>query len=104
MTGMGTMTTRIKVQPDGTTSIKTSVSIYVTGTGTSGADYTLNDSPVTNVDGIGSLPFSMNVNRIAKLVGSGVPDMYLHAVVKVTIDADGTITHDMLNVNINCNP
>jgi hypothetical protein len=103
--GMGTMVTRTKLQPDGTTSIKVAVSIYATGTGSiSGAAYTLKDHMVQNVFGVASLPFSFNTMRTAKLVGDGVPDMYLHSVVKVTIDIDGTIKQDFTNVHIDCNP
>ena len=98
------MITRDKIEPDGTRSLKTHVSIYATGTGSiSGATYTLKDYMVQNVFGIASSPFSFNTMRTAKLVGDGVPDMYLHAVVKVTIDDDG-VKQDFTNVHIDCNP
>ena len=105
LTGQGTMITRTKVQPDGTLSVKTSVSMSLTGTGIpSGADYVYSDSSLTNINGVGSLPYSFFVNRSAKLSAKGVPDMFLHAVAHVTINADGTVTHDLLNLLINCTP
>jgi hypothetical protein len=103
LNGQGTLTTETKIQPDGTTDIRTTVSISLTGTGSpSGADYTLSDSSVTHVTGVGTLPFSLFINRLAKLVGTGVPDLYVHAIVHVTINADFTFTHDMDKVTIDC--
>jgi len=105
MTGEGTLTTRTKVQPNGTVSIKTSATISATGIGTpSGAEYTLRDESVSSADGVGTLPFSLFVNRSAKLIAAGQPDMYLHAVVHVKIDIDGNVTHDLVNLTTNCNP
>jgi hypothetical protein len=103
--GEATLTTRVKVQPDGSTSVKQSSSLDGTGSGTpSGAAYTFSDSTVTSIDGVTALPFSFFINRTAKLIGDGVPDLYVHAVVHVTINTDGTVTHDMQNIGINCNP
>lgn len=103
--GTGTMTTWTIMQPDGTLNVRTRVVISASGTGaTSGAHYTLNDSSVNRIDGLASLPFSLSTTRVARLVGAGVDDMFLHAIVHVKINADGTITHEMLDVTVRCHP
>jgi hypothetical protein len=103
--GQLTLITRVKVQPDGTTSVKISQSLSATGSGTpSGAAYTLTDSSNTSIDGVTTLPFSFFVNRTEKLVGDGVQDMFVHSVVHVTINAEGTVTQELQNLNVNCNP
>lgn len=105
MTGVLSGTIRTKIQPDGTISVKESISLAATGTGSiSGADYTLSDSAVDRFDGIGSFPLTIVINRVSKLVGSGVPDLYLHFKVHVTFDADGNVTHDIEYVSSSCNP
>jgi hypothetical protein len=103
LSGQISLTTRTKVQADGSLSLKESASVAATGVGTpSGADYTLSDSSITNVDGIASLPFSLIINRVSKLTGSGVPDQDLHFKVHLTINADGTVTHDVNDLSLNC--
>jgi hypothetical protein len=76
LSGQATVTTRTKLQPDGTLSVKMLQSVAATGVGTvSGADYTLTDSQTTRIDGVSSLPFSYHLERNAKLIGSGVADI-----------------------------
>lgn len=105
MTGVLSGTIRTKVQPDGTISVKESLSLAATGTGSiSGADYTLSDSAVDRYDGIGSFPLTVVVNRVSKLVGSGVPDLYLHFKYRISFDADGNVTHGIEYVSSSCNP
>jgi len=105
LNGVFSTTTRTKLQPDGTYSVKESVSVAATGTGTiSGADYTLSDTTLAHIDGIGSLPFNNDLNRVTKMIGNGVPDMYLHWKFRLTLNADGTITHAVQYVTTTCNP
>src|SRR5262249_14576620 len=69
MKGVLSGTTRTKIQPDGSISVKESISLAATGTGSiSGADYTLNDASVNRTDGLGSFPLTIEINRVSKLV------------------------------------
>lgn len=105
LTGQVSLTTRTRVEPDGSLSLKESLSASATGVGTlSGADYTFTDSYIQHVSGIASLPFSLTFNRVNKLSGSGVPDQNVHFKVHLTINADGTVTHNVNDVSINCGP
>jgi hypothetical protein len=103
LTGQASLTTRTRVEPDGSLSVKESVSMSMTGVGdSSGADYTLSDASVNHVTGINQLPFSLILNRVSKLTDDGVPDMDLHFKVHLTINADGTITQNVNYVTMNC--
>jgi hypothetical protein len=103
LTGQASLTTRTKVEPDGSLSLKEISSLSATGIGTpSGADYTLSDASIQHVSGIGSLPFSDIINRVCKLTGFGVSDQDVHYKIHLTINADGTVTHNVAHVTTNC--
>jgi hypothetical protein len=105
LVGQFSATTRTKVQPNGTLSVREALSASATGVGpTSGADYTFSDSQISKVDGLGTLPFDQHFNRIVKLIGDGVPDETLHYDVHFSIAANGTVKHDLGKFNAICGP
>jgi hypothetical protein len=53
---------------------------------------------------LGSFPLTIVINRVSKLVGNGVPDLYLHFKFRIVFDSNGNITHDIQYVNSSCNP
>jgi hypothetical protein len=105
LSGQLSATIGTKVQPDGTTSVKEEDTVFATGVGSiSGATYTLSDTTSFQINGLSSLPFSFIGDRLSKLIGDGVPDMYLHYRTKLTLNEDGTVTHDDSSINMVCNP
>jgi hypothetical protein len=85
--------------------VKEDFSVVMSGVGQpSGANYTFTDNSRSHIDDPSIFPFTFEFHRLGKLIGEGVPDMKLHYRVKLTIDEDGIITHDVNWVAIKCNP
>jgi hypothetical protein len=104
--GVGVISVKSRVNPDGTLGFKEHDLFRGDGTGTSGAQYMyheiahIDESLGPNPDGT---PFSYLERRKQRLVGLGdTPDQFITFYIQLVIDGAGNVTVDIFNVNIEC--